>query len=140
MSKLRDTLEKYILTQHIEQEYQQYVLEKMEEEIVQEIVKQKVQEINDKAKTEREQEEVSQRIDSARNAFWTVVVLGLLLGLLGNQITELISDTKGTSVAVTWILVLVMILSVYAIYEIAYLSQAKAIINKWLKKRQEDNE
>ncbi|MCI7063184.1 MAG: hypothetical protein MR947_01025 [Mitsuokella jalaludinii] len=140
MSKLRDTLEKYILTQHIEQEYQQYVLEKMEEEIVQEIVKQKVQEINDKAKAEREQEEVSQRIDSARNAFWTVVVLGLLLGLLGNQITELISDTKGTSVAVTWILVLVMILSVYAIYEIAYLSQAKAIINKWLKKRQEDNE
>lgn len=112
----------------------------MEEEIVQEIVKQKVQEINDKAKAEREQEEVSQRIDSARNAFWTVVVLGLLLGLLGNQITELISDTKGTSVAVTWILVLVMILSVYAIYEIAYLSQAKAIINKWLKKRQEDNE
>ena len=140
MSKLRDTLEKYILTQHIEQEYQQYVLEKMEEEIVQEIVKQKVQEINDKAKAEREQEEVSQRIDSARNAFWTVVVLGLLLGLLGNQITELISDTKGTSVAVTWILVLVMILSVYAIYEIEYLSQAKAIINKWLKKRQEDNE
>lgn len=140
MSKLRDTLEKYILTQHIEQEYQQYVLEKMEEEIVQEIVKQKVQEINDKAKAEREQEEVSQRIDSARNAFWTVVVLGLLLGLLGNQITELISDTKGTSVAVTWILVLVMILSVYAIYEIAYLSQAKAIINKWLKERQEDNE
>lgn len=140
MSKLRDTLEKYILTQGIKKEYQQYVLEKMEEEIVQEIVKQKVQEINDKAKAEREQEEVSQRIDSARNAFWTVVVLGLLLGLLGNQITELISDTKGTSVAVTWILVLVMILSVYAIYEIAYLSQAKAIINKWLKKRQEDNE
>ena len=140
MSKLRDTLEKYISTQDIPKEYQQPVLEKIEEEIIQEIVEQKVQEVYDKAKARREQEEVSQRINSARNAFWTVVVLGLLLGLLGNQITELISSTKGTSVVATWILVIVMMVCVYVIYEIVYLSQAKDVINKWLKKEKEDNE
>lgn len=140
MSKLRDTLEKYISTQDIPEEYQQLVLEKIEEEIIQEIVEQKVQEVYDKAKARREQEEVSQRINSARNAFWTVVVLGLLLGLLGNQITELISSTKGTSVVATWILVIVMMGCVYVIYEMVYLSQAKDVINKWLKKEKEDNE
>lgn len=101
MSKLRDTLEKYISTQNIQEDYRHYVLDKMEEEIVQEVVKQKAKEICDKAKARKEQEEVRQRIKSARAAFWTVLALGLLIGLLGNQITELISDAKGTSIGIT---------------------------------------
>lgn len=140
MSKLRDTLEKYILTQEIKKEYQNYVLKQMEEEIVQEIVAQKAEEINAKARAKKEQEEVHQRIQSARTAFWTVLVLGLLIGLLGNQLTELIASAKDGSAAATWLLALAMIALIYIIYKVEYLSQAEDIINKWLKRELEDDE
>lgn len=140
MSKLRDTLEKYISTQNIQEDYRHYVLDKMEEEIVQEVVKQKAKEICDKAKARKEQEEVRQHIKSARAAFWTVLALGLLIGLLGNQITELISDAKGTSIGITWLLVIAISVLIYVIYDMEYLRQAENIINEWLKKEQEDDE
>ena len=140
MSKLRDTLEKYISTQNIQEDYRHYVLDKMEEEIVQEVVKQKAKEICDKAKARKEQEEVRQRIKSARAAFWTVLALGLLIELQGNKITELISDAKGTSIGITWLLVIAISVLIYVIYDMEYLRQAENIINEWLKKEQEDDE
>ena len=112
----------------------------MEEESVQEVVTQKAKEICDKAKARKEQEEVRQRIKSARAAFWTVLALGLLIGLLGNQITELISDAKGTSIGITWLLVIAISVLIYVIYDMEYLRQAENIINEWLKKEQEDDE
>ena len=73
----------------------------MEEEIVKEIIEQEVAKIESRARElerkrmEKERhEKMAQRIKDAERTFWIVVVLGLMIGLAGNQITEIISSAK----------------------------------------------
>lgn len=147
MSKLHDTLEKYISSQKgIPSELMPYALSKLEEEITKEIVHQRAAEIDaeveKKRKRRQEQEariKASKSIDTAFHAFWTVVVLGLLLGLLGNQVTDLISGAKGSSVGWTIGIIVLISIFIYLIYEIEFLSQAKQVIDDLLKKEQDDN-
>lgn len=151
MSKLHDTLEKYIATRNIDPELKNYALADMENQIVQEIVAQKAAEI-DKATLELQRkrmeqerhEKITQRIKDAERTFWVVAVLGLMIGLAGNQITELVSLTKewvgGSRLVGTIVVVGLLFLGVYLVFEREYIKTANDIITDFFRKGYEDRD
>ena len=151
MSKLHDTLEKYIATRDIDPELKNYALADMENQIVQEIVAQKAAEI-DKATLELQRkrmeqerhEKITQRIKDAERTFWVVAVLGLMIGLAGNQITELVSLTKewvgGSRLVGTIVVVGLLFLGVYLVFEREYIKTANDIITDFFRKGYEDRD
>ena len=151
MSKLHDTLEKYIATRNIDPELKNYALADMENQIVQEIVAQKAAEI-DKATLELQRkrmeqerhEKIEQRIKEAERTFWIVVVLGLMIGLAGNQITELVSLTKewvgGSHLVGTIVVVGLLLLGAYLVFEREYIKTANDIITDFFRKGYEDRD
>lgn len=149
MSKLHDTLEKYIATRDIDPELKNYALANMENQIVQEIVAQKAAEI-DKAtlklqrkRMEQERhEKIEQRIKEAERTFWIVVVLGLMIGLAGNQITEIISSVKEqfevNRAMVSFGITVFIACGIYFVIQRQYISTATELINDFLRKGHEE--
>ena len=149
MSKLHDTLEKYIATRNIDPELKNYALADMENQIVQEIVAQKAAEI-DKATLELQRkrmeqerhEKIEQRIKEAERTFWIVVVLGLMIGLAGNQLTEIISSVKEqievNRTIPTLIVIVAIAYGIYFVIQRQYISTATELINDFLRKGHEE--
>ena len=149
MSKLHDTLEKYIATRNIDPELKNYALADMENQIVQEIVAQKAAEI-DKATLELQRkrmeqerhEKIEQRIKEAERTFWIVVVLGLMIGLAGNQITEIISSVKElfevNQTIPTLIVTVAIACGIYFVIQRQYISTATELINDFFRKGYEE--
>lgn len=150
MSKLHDTLAKYIEGKDGDPEIKKWALKTLEKEITDEIVNQKaneiLQEVNEKKqemlKVER-QAEIARKIKEAGRAFWAVVVLGLMVGLLGNQFTEMISKSKeffDSFWSVTLPCIIVFGLTVYMIFKHEYLGPAGEMIEKFVKESIKDEE
>lgn len=149
MSKLHDTLERYLDTKKIDPELKDYALTEMENEIVREIIEQKAVEFDNavhklqRERTEKERyEKINQRIKDAERTFLVVVVLGLMIGLAGNQITEIISSVKEQFEVNRTILTListgVIACGVYLIFKRQYISTATDLINDFFQKGREE--
>lgn len=146
MSKLHDTLTEYVLLtkaipepdteeQHPKTElFRKAVVEQMETEIIEEIVQQEAEAIQERWEEKRnarfEQERRQRAIRKFRDAkmiFWTVIVLGVLLSLMGNQLTELFGMVKGTVTKVppvplmTFGALLLLAVLVGIVYKVLYL-------------------
>ena len=145
MSKLHDTLEKYIATRNIDPELKNYALADMENQIVQEIVAQKAAEI-DKATLElhrkrmeqERHEKIEQRIKEAERTFWIVVVLGLMIGLAGNQLTEMIASLKDVidfnRLVITLAFTVLFLGGVYLVFKWEYIRTADEFIRDFFRK------
>ena len=145
MSKLHDTLEKYIATRNIDPELKNYALADMENQIVQEIVAQKAAEI-DKATLELQRkrmeqerhEKIEQRIKEAERTFWIVVVLGLMIGLAGNQLTEMIASLKDVidfnRLVITLAFTVLFLGGVYLVFKWEYIRTADEFIRDFFRK------
>lgn len=145
MSKLHDTLEKYIATRNIDPEFKNYALADMENQIVQEIVAQKAAEI-DKATLELQRkrmeqerhEKIEQRIKEAERTFWIVVVLGLMIGLAGNQLTEMIASLKDVidfnRLVITLAFTVLFLGGVYLVFKWEYIRTADEFIRDFFRK------
>lgn len=149
MSKLHDTLEKYLDTKKIEPELKDYALTEMEKEIVQEIIEQeaakienKVLELQRKRMEKERHEKIEQRIKEAERTFWIVVVLGLMIGLAGNQLTEIISSVKEqievNRTIPTLIVIVAIAYGIYFVIQRQYISTATELINDFLRKGHEE--
>lgn len=145
MSKLHDTLGKYIATRNIDPELKNYALADMENQIVQEIVAQKAAEI-DKATLELQRkrmeqerhEKIEQRIKEAERTFWIVVVLGLMIGLAGNQLTEMIASLKDVidfnRLVITLAFTVLFLGGVYLVFKWEYIRTADEFIRDFFRK------
>lgn len=151
MSKLHDTLEKYIAKCSIDPELKDYALAEMENEIVREIIEQRAAEIDNavlelqRKRMEKERhEKITQRIKDAERTFLVVVVLGLMIGLAGNQITEILSFVKEqievNRTILTLIFTAVIACGVYLIFKRQYISTATDLINDFFRKGYEDRD
>ena len=145
MSKLHDTLEKYIATRDIDPELKNYALADMENQIVQEIVAPKAAEI-DKAtlelqrkRLEKERHEtIARRIKDAERTFWVIVVLGLMIGLAGNQLTEMIASLKDVidlnRLVITLAFTVLFLGGVYLVFKWEYIRTADEFIRDFFRK------
>mgnify|MGYP003086518307 CR=1 FL=1 len=84
----------------------------------------------------------NQRIKDAERTFLVVVVLGLMIGLAGNQITEIISSIKEqfevNRTILTLIFTAVIAYGVYLIFKRQYISTATDLINDFFRKGHEE--
>ncbi|MBF1662766.1 MAG: hypothetical protein ACFNLF_04290 [Selenomonas noxia] len=149
MSKLHDTLEKYYSVRNSDPEFKEPALAYMEEEIVKEIIEQEVAKIESRARElerkrmEKERhEKMAQRIKDAERTFWIVVVLGLMIGLAGNQITEIISSAKEqfevNPMIPTMLVTVAIAYGIYLIFQRHYISTAVDLINEFARKGQKE--
>ena len=149
MSTLHDTLTEYLSTQEGSPKLKKLAIEQLENRITQEIVEQEATKIENKAlelqreRTEKERyEKINQRIKDAERTFWIVVVLGLMIGLAGNQITEIISSIKEqfevNRTILTLIFTAVIAYGVYLIFKRQYISTATDLINDFFRKGHEE--
>lgn len=134
MSKLRNVLEANFHNDVKDPEYLKYkkiIIDKLEEEIKQEIISEETErviEAEERARTIR-------NIDRVKDVFLTVVVIGILVGVTGNQITELISIGKqGLSIGWTWAVTICLVGMMYLYFWISYLRQATNEIRKFKEK------
>ena len=149
MSTLHDTLTEYLSTQEGSPKLKKLAIEQLENRITQEIVEQEATKIENKAlelqreRIEKERhEKMAQRIKDAERTFWIVVVLGLMIGLAGNQITEIISSIKEqfevNRTILTLIFTAVIAYGVYLIFKRQYISTATDLINDFFRKGHEE--
>jgi hypothetical protein len=149
MSTLHDTLTEYLSTQEGSPKLKKLAIEQLENRITQEIVEQEATKIENKAlelqreRTEKERyEKINQRIKDAERTFLVVVVLGLMIGLAGNQITEIISSIKEqfevNRTILTLIFTAVIAYGVYLIFKRQYISTATDLINDFFRKGHEE--
>lgn len=102
MSKLHGVLEtyvKYVIHDDKTDEavkLRNLAIAQLEQIITDEIVRNEASRIEELQRKEHEeylqkerQANLAKRIKDARNAFWTVMVLGLIIGLIGNQFTDI---------------------------------------------------
>lgn len=134
MSKLRNVLEANFHNDVKDPEHLKYkkiIIDKLEEEIKQEIISEETErviEAEERARTIR-------NIDRVKDVFLTVVVIGILVGVTGNQITELISIGKqGLSIGWTWAVAICLVGMMYLYFWISYLKQATNEIRKFKEK------
>ena len=149
MSTLHDTLTEYLSTQEGSPKLKKLAIEQLENRITQEIVEQEATKIENKAlelqreRIEKERhEKMAQRIKDAERTFLVVVVLGLMIGLAGNQITEIISSIKEqfevNRTILTLIFTAVIAYGVYLIFKRQYISTATDLINDFFRKGHEE--
>lgn len=149
MSTLHDTLTEYLSSQEGSPKLKKLAIEQLENRITQEIVEQEATKIENKAlelqreRTEKERyEKINQRIKDAERTFLVVVVLGLMIGLAGNQITEIISSIKEqfevNRTILTLIFTAVIAYGVYLIFKRQYISTATDLINDFFRKGHEE--
>ena len=131
MSTLHDTLTEYLSTQEGSPKLKKLAIEQLENRITQEIVEQEATKIENKAL----------ELQRART-FLVVVVLGLMIGLAGNQITEIISSIKEqfevNRTILTLIFTAVIAYGVYLIFKRQYISTATDLINDFFRKGHEE--
>ena len=157
MSKLHDTLAKYVdsmnfghLSEGNERFLKEAAVRDLEQQIIREIVQQKAGEIYAEADRKRkealkleQQQEQARKIRDAQTAFWTVIVLGILIGLVGNQLTELFSFLKDAVKMELPVLISTIFLTgglsfvIYHIYQSVYLGKAAELIEEFLQKGSE---
>lgn len=140
-STLHNTLKKYISTQGGDPELNEWVLKGLEAEIIQEIISSKANEIA-KVSVDIEQEklqtlrrkEAARKLEEAKRVFFVVVILGLLVGLIGNQLTEMIGMLKnylneywGITIGALFIFLSVT----YIIFKSEYLAIASEMLEKF---------
>ena len=143
MSKLHDTLEKYYSVRNSDPEFKEPALAYMEEEIVKEIIEQEVAKIESRARElERKRMEKERHEKMAQRTFWIVVVLGLMIGLAGNQITEIISSAKEqfevNPMIPTMLVTVAIAYGIYLIFQRHYISTAVDLINEFARKGQKE--
>lgn len=148
MSILHDTLRKYISTQDGDAELKSRALKQLEAEIIQEIVSLKANEIakvaadrEKKRLTSVRRQEMVRKLQDAQRAFFIVVILGLLVGMVGNQFTEMISALKNSADAF-WMgtigALALLLASVYAIFRSKYFAIADKMLEKILRETNEE--
>lgn len=124
MTKLRELLIANLSKERediMETEYAEIILDKLEDEIKQEIIIEEAKAFQDA----KDKEETLRNIEKLQDMFWTVVIIGVLVGVTGNQITECISALKGNgSILLTIVLAAVLILVMYGYFWIRYIRQA----------------
>lgn len=109
-------------------EYEEIILDKLEREIKQEVISEEAKLLVDAA----DKEQILRSIEKLKEMFWTVVIIGVLVGVTGNQITELISSLKeGFNIFWTVLLVIILILAMYFYFWVRYLNQATDEIRKF---------
>lgn len=150
MSILHDTLAKYIESKDGDPEVKAWALKTLEKEIIDEIVNQKANEITQALKDKKQemlkaerQAEIARKIKEAGRAFWAVVVLGLTVGLLGNQLTEMITRVKeffNSFWGVTLLCIAGFGFVVYMIFKHEYLGPAGEMIEKFVKESMKNDE
>lgn len=145
MSKLHDTLEKYIAKCNIDPELKEYALADMENEIIQDIIEQRAAEIENAAlelqrkRLEKERHEtIARRIKDAERTFWVIVVLGLMIGLAGNQLTEMIASLKDVidlnRLVITLAFTVLFLGGVYLVFKWEYIRTADEFIRDFFRK------
>lgn len=93
MSKLRDLLEKSFQNENItekELHYKDIIIDRLEKEIKQEIITEEAEQVIQAEEKRR----LIGKIGLIKDTFWTVVIIGILVGVTGNQVTELVSFGK----------------------------------------------
>lgn len=134
MSKLRDVLEKNFQNEEVDAEelkYKDIILDRLEDEIRQEIILEEAERV---VKAE-EKERLIGKADVLRNAFWTVVIVGILVGVTGNQVTELISLFKqGLDFCWTILLIIILVAIMYIYFWVEYLNQTMDAIAEFKEK------
>ena len=149
MSTLHDTLTEYLSTQEGSPKLKKLAIEQLENRITQEIVEQEATKIENKAlelqreRTEKERyEKINQRIKDAERTFLVVVVLGLMIGLAGNQITEIISSIKEqfevNRAMVSFGITVFIAFGIYFVVQQQYISTATDLINDFFRKGHEE--
>lgn len=150
MSKLHGVLEtyaKYVIHDDKTSEeikLRNLAIARLEQIITDEIVRNEASRIEALQRKEHEeylqkerQANLAKRIKDARNAFWTVMVLGLIIGLIGNQFTDIISFCKGephSAGFILWTILVIIILFVvvYFVFKHEYLDKAIEIIERFI--------
>ena len=139
MSKLRNILKSNLCYEKanaknytMKAEYEAIVIDKLEEDIKQEIILEEAERVIEAEEKER----TIRNIDRLKEAFWTVVIIGVLVGVTGNQVTELISCVKpDKAIVLTLLLSMVLIVIMYIYFWITYLRQATDEIEKFKEKK-----
>lgn len=138
MSELQKVIKQYAETESDNVEVQDCIVECLTRRITDEIIVAESDEINRLATEKRKQSlleekrlKAEQQITTANKAFWTVFVTGLLIGLLGNQLTELIARAELSNMSIVAICTLLSLI-IYLVYRQMYLVSAIAIINSFL--------
>lgn len=104
----------------------------LENEIKQEIISEETKRILE----ETEKARLIRNIDRIKDAFWTVVVIGILVGVTGNQVTELIAFWKnGWPIGVTMLIAVALIGIMYCYFSTRYLKQAANEIREFREKK-----
>lgn len=123
------------------------VLETMENKIRAQIINEEAEKIQRQVQEERrkawqteQQEKLSKRMREAGYAFWVAIALALVISLLGNQVTDVLSqirlamlqDVSDTAFALFLILLLIGV--TYVIYDFTYLRSAYELIEDFIRK------
>ena len=104
----------------------------LEKEIKQEIISEETKRILE----ENEKARLIRNIDRIKDAFWTVVVIGILVGVTGNQVTELIAFLKtGWPIGGTLLVAVALIVIMYSYFWTRYLKQAANEIREFREKK-----
>lgn len=149
MSTLHDTLTEYLSAQEGSSKIKKLAIEQLEDRITREIIEQEAAKIENKAlelrrkRMEQERhEKMEQRIKEAERTFWLVVVLGLMIGLAGNQLTEIISSVKElfevNQTIPTLIVTVAIACGIYFVIQRQYISTATELINDFFRKGHEE--
>lgn len=136
MSKLRTILEVNVHHEVKDPEllkYKKIIIDKLEEEIKQEIISEEAERVIEAEERER----TIRNIDRVKDVFWTVVVIGILVGVTGNQVTELIAvEKRDLSIGWTALLAIVLIGMMYLYFWINFLKQATKKIKEFKEKNE----
>lgn len=117
----------------------------MENEIIQDIIEQRAAEIENAAlelqrkRLEKERHEtIARRIKDAERTFWVIVVLGLMIGLAGNQLTEMIASLKDVidlnRLVITLAFTVLFLGGVYLVFKWEYIRTADEFIRDFFRK------
>ena len=131
MSKLRNVLEnnfQHEMPNLKDPAYKKIIIDKLESDIRQEIILEEAERIAEA----KEKEQTLRNIERIRDNFWTIVVIGILVGVAGNQITELIAFGKcGLPIGWTVLLAVLLIGIMYFCFWTKYLKQASIEIRRF---------
>lgn len=148
---MSETLHK-ILVRHISlklseatEEERKETVEAFETKIEKEVVEEKSNELTlaqtkklEQKEKELELERLGNLMDQAKNAFWMAGIIGLLIGLLVNQVTDVISALKGISpgmpILVTLGICCVLLIICIGTMYLLYLHKVSKIIKKYVQK------
>lgn len=138
MTKLRELLIANLTKERgdiMETKYAEIILDKLENEIKQEVIIEEAKAFQDA----KDKEETLRNIEKLQDMFWTVVIIGVLVGVTGNQITECISALKGNAgILFTLGLAALLILVMYGYFSIRYIRQATNEIKNFREKKDND--